>query len=631
MKVRSVLKITILALLMLQTVSGARGAHALSMSDKSESETIVVTATQSRTSLVNVPASVEVIDAVQLEQMNARTLAQALEYATGLVVASETGRVRAPSVRGTSSKHCLVLVDGRRLAVGYGDLVNINQIPLTVVERIEVVRGPASALYGSDALGGVVNVITRTPGTGPNFTFDTTAGLNKDGEGEYVLGSAAASGAIGPMAVLAGVEGNTKQSWNRFSSDAMDEGDDIDLGSGSARFNVDLAPGQRISGGYDFSNRSMEGERFIQQALRMRDIDAERHSGFVRYTADFSATDSFSLLLNRSEYHEDLSLIPAATSVMEGFTKNILNQIEGRYSGLFLERHLLSTGVEWREERSEGTQVASNQVENLSLYLQDEYNLLDSVQMVLGLRYDDHETFGGQWSPRVALVYHLHSDWRLRASYGEGFRAPSLTELYSTSWRQKGKLIYLPNEDLDAESSWSSELGLDGRVGSLRLGTTIFYTEVDHMIEAVFEKSVGSGKQKKDYYRYQNIGEARMQGIEFSSSLPLGAGFSFTGQATWLDCENLDTGEDIDGQPKFKADAKLAYDHIGMGVHTNVRLQYRGRTPYASGDEGDYSLVHVYLAKELGAHVECFGGVDNIFDSGEDEPTYFYAGVRARF
>jgi outer membrane receptor for ferrienterochelin and colicins len=118
-----------------------------------DEEVMVVTATRSQSRLAQTPGSIEVVDAATLKEMNARTLADALEYATGMVVSGETGRVRAPSIRGTSAKHALVLIDGRRLVPGYGELVDINQIPLTLVERVEIVRGPASALYGSDALG----------------------------------------------------------------------------------------------------------------------------------------------------------------------------------------------------------------------------------------------------------------------------------------------------------------------------------------------------------------------------------------------------------------------------------------------------------------------------------------------
>ncbi|WP_320056201.1 TonB-dependent receptor [Desulfuromonas thiophila] len=618
-------RLTLLALL------GSLVTPALAEPLPLQAEPLVVTATRTESALAEAPGSIEVIDAASLRQMNARTLADALEYATGLVIATETGRTLAPSIRGTSAKHCLVLVDGRRLVVGYGDLVDINQIPLTLVERIEVVRGPASALYGSDALGGVVNIITRQPGSGPAVQLEGQTGINKDGEGEAWLGSAAGSARLGALGLLAGVEGRGKQPWNRIDDDGMDDGDDLDLTSGGGRFHYELAAGQSLRGGYDYSNRSMAGDRPIENLQRLRDTDAERQGGYLQYDARLAGGDQLSLLLNRSEYREDLSLSPAAHSTEEGFKKNVLNQVEARYSGLFFKRHLLSSGFEWREDRREGTKVDSRQVENLSLYLQDEFRLFEALQLVVGLRYDDHETFGGQWSPRLSLIYHLSERWRLKASYGEGFRAPSLTELYVTSWRQKGKQIYQPNADLDAESSRSAELGVEGQLGVLRTGLTLFYTEVDDLIEALYQESRGSGKNAKDYYRFANIGEARLQGIEWDGRLALPLGLSLAGQATWLDAENRDSGEDLDGQPEFKGHLKLAWDHAGLGLHGNVRLQYFGQTPYASGDEGDDTLTHLYLSKTLGEHLEGFGGIDNLFDQDAVEPTFFYVGLRARF
>ncbi|MGD9123583.1 MAG: TonB-dependent receptor plug domain-containing protein, partial [Desulfarculaceae bacterium] len=123
----------------------------------------VVTATLEERGVSQVPSSVQVIDRAQIQEMGADTVTQALEEAVGLIMGTESGRVQQPSIRGTGSLRTLVLIDGRRLPPGYRGVSDINQIPTTMIERIEVVRGPTSALYGSDAVGGVVNVITVKP------------------------------------------------------------------------------------------------------------------------------------------------------------------------------------------------------------------------------------------------------------------------------------------------------------------------------------------------------------------------------------------------------------------------------------------------------------------------------------
>jgi outer membrane receptor for ferrienterochelin and colicins len=604
-----------------------------------DEEVMVVTATRSQSRLAQTPGSIEVVDAASLKEMNARTLADALEYATGMVVSGETGRVRAPSIRGTSAEHALVLIDGRRLVPGYGELVDINQIPLTLVERVEIVRGPASALYGSDALGGVVNVITRQPGSGHLVQAEGMLGANAEGEGEAWLGSAAVSTGKGPLSLLAGGEWRSKNIWNVEEDDGSDDGDDIELASGGARFRLDLPAGQFLEGGYDYSDHTREGDRLIEKVVRLRDVDAENESGYLRYNAMLPGGDQVQVLLNRSEYRENLGLSPPAGSAMEGSHENTLNQIEWQYTGTFFERHMLTLGGEWREEEREGSQIDDLEVENLSFYLQDEFFLWEKFQFVLGLRYDDHETFGEQWSPRLSVVYHFNERWRLKASYGEGFRAPNLSELYVTTWRKKGKWIYQPNEDLDAETSRSAELRLEGQSGGMRSSLTLFYTEVDDLIESEFVETRGSGKHRKDYYRFQNIGEARMQGVEWDASARLGHGFTFSAQATWQDCENRDTGDDLEGQPDLNANAKLAYDHADWGVHANVRVQYLGDVAYATADGGDYTLTHLYCSKRFGENMEGFAGVDNLFNKTEAdsavatyiEPRFFYAGVRLNF
>jgi outer membrane receptor for ferrienterochelin and colicins len=223
------------------------------------------------------------------------------------------------------------------------------------------------------------------------------------------------------------------------------------------------------------------------------------------------------LRLNRSDYESNITITPATDNSAEGGYKQYLNQAEARFTGLFLERHLLTAGVDFREEGRNNVSTDDMDVDNFSVYLQDEYQILDPLLLVLGVRFDDHSEFGSQWTPKASLVYAVNANFRVKGGYGRGFRAPSITELSVTSWKKKGKLIYEPNPDLDPEKSESYEAGIEGNYGSFRGSATAFRNEVKNMIDAVYERTVGTGNSAKDYYQYQNVADARMQGIELKA------------------------------------------------------------------------------------------------------------------
>jgi outer membrane receptor for ferrienterochelin and colicins len=114
-----------------------------------------------------------------------------------------------------------------------------------------------------------------------------------------------------------------------------------------------------------------------------------------------------------------------------------------------------------------------------------------------------------------------------------------------------------------------------------------------------------------------------MQGIEMESGLTMPLGFSLTGNLTWLDTENKDTGKDLEGQPDYKGDMKLGYDYPGLKLHANIRASYFGKTYYEAGDKGGYPLYHCYLSKGIAKDLKIFAGANNIFNNVHQDPTGF--------
>ena len=602
-------------------------------------DTMVVTATMTEQTVAEAPGSVEVITGQDMADQNALTVAEALETATGMVVSRESGRIEVPSIRGARSKHTLVLLDGRRLAFGYNDMIDLRQIPTTMVERIEVVRGPASALYGSDALGGVVNIITKKAPSEWTAKLRGQYGGQVNGENQgFTVGGYVGGGTDRVHALLA-TEANHQAGWDK-NGDAPDDGFSADPAFLAARLAVDLTEMQTLTAGAEYMQNTHAGDQVYESRTRERQADEERQGYFLQYDAQFADTQTLMLRANHSGYEDEIGFTPYAASG-ERTTEQSTNQLEARYSALLLSDHMLTLGGEIRRDGLDDTQAGvdtDEHVDNYSVLVQDEYQIIDPLTLVVSLRYDNHSEFGDHLSPRASLVYAVMDNLRLKGSFGQGFRAPSLSELYVTSQRQKGKVVHEANENLQEEESTSYELGVEGEYEAFHGGLTVFRTDIDNMIEAVLDRTVGKGSNKVTYYTYDNIAEATVQGLEVQAGVKLPLGFSLDGNAIWLDVDNKSGGEDIGGQPEFKAYAKLGYELPEYRIRANIHSSFVDRMTYADGDKDSYVTCGAHVAKELSNTFEIFAGAENIFgthlkreDVEQIEPATVYAGLTMKF
>ncbi len=628
---RQLIRLTLLGAML--CVSAAAHAGTDQNMDK-----MVVTSTMTEKRIADAPGSVEVISAQDMTELNALTVAEALESATGLIVNNESGRVKVPSIRGARAKHTLILLDGRRLAYGFNDMVDLRQIPTTMVERIEIVRGPASSLYGSDALGGVVNIITKKASREVTAKAGGQFGRQMDGENDRFNVGGYLGGGTDRLRSLLAMEAGHENGWDKDGA-APDDGFSQEPAFLAGRLAWDLTDNQSLTAGTEYMQNTYDGFQFYEGSDRTRRADESRQGYFLQYDAAFLDVHNVMLRLNRSEFDNELGFTPFAASG-ERVTEQDTNQLEARYSGLILNHHLLTVGGEVRREGLDDTQsgvTTDEHVDNYSMFLQDEFQIFDPLTLTLTMRYDSHSEFGEHWSPRASLVYTVLEGLRLKGSYGQGFRAPSLSELYVTSQRQKGKLIYEANEDLEEEESTSYELGMEGEYHDIYGGVTLFRNDVDNMIESVFDRSVGVGNNKKNYYIYRNIAEATLQGVEVQAGAKLPLGFSLDGNAIWLDADNT-SGEDVGGQPAFKAFAKLGYAMPEHRLRANFHASFVDQMTYSDGDKESYTTCGVYLAKGLNDNLEIFVGADNIFgtqlkreDVEQIEPTTVYAGLTIQF
>lgn len=598
----------------------------------------VVTATMSEKTLEEAPGSIQVITALEIEEMGATSVDQVLAQATGLMVSEASGRAKAVNIRGTGAKRSLVLIDGRRLAAGYKDFTSTDQIPVTMIQRIEIVRGPSGAIYGSDAVGGVVNIITQKAPqkTSGGVTTRYKSHLDKDSDGG--MGSAWVGSTLGKTSFI--LSGATQDigGWND-DSDTPDDGDDKDLNSAAGRVSHALTDTSNLSAGFEYFDLERQGERFYQGQSRERNAEDQRLNYFLQYDNQITRDGNLLVRAYRSEHENKMQFSPTATVTSEEDAERWLNQVEARYTGPIMGNHLLSIGAELRQEGREDNTGADNDLDNTSIFVQDEFDLFPALYVTAGLRYDDHSEFGRQFSPKASIVYGILEELRLKASIGKGFRAPSLSELFVTSYRNKAKYVYMPNPDLEPEESLSYEIGFEGDKGSFSGGITAFRNDIDNLIDARFIRTEGAGKNKITYYQYQNIAEARTQGIEALADVKLPWHLSTGASVTWLDTENKETGEELDGSPDIKGIFRLSYYHPAYKFRAATRINYIGDQHVSNAEDKDgYVTVNLYFAKDFSNRIQVFAGIDNLLNEKKAydgvtyvEPAGAYAGCSIRF
>ena len=335
----------------------------------------------------------------------------------------------------------------------------------------------------------------------------------------------------------------------------------------------------------------------------------------------------------QSNYDWQSNMQPIAGGAVETTTlKEDTKQYEGRWTTKLSDKHRITAGMEYgTEERADNS--ISHDAHNFATFFQDEVQLAEPLGLVIGARYDDHSDFGNAFSPKAGLWLRFDEHLRLRGSYSEGFRAPTLYELYTGSLNTKSKIIYA-NPKLDAEKSRCYEIGADGSWGAFSCGVTGFRNDMRDMINEVYIGKIVT----TPVYELRNISKAMTQGVEVTVGLKLGYGLSLSDALTFLDTQDLTTGYDLLYVPDVANTVKLAFKG-GNRFSGNIRVVTTGRQWIDKTSCTDpYTLVNCYVAKRVNSNSELFIGVDNVFNveanaaygnsgGAGSTGTYFYGGI----
>ena len=577
--------------------------------DVTNLEPIVVTATRTAETADETLASVTVIDRAEIDRRQSKTMTDILRGLPGVAISNSGGLGQPTSVflRGTESDHTLVLIDGIKVGSATIGSTPWQNIPTDQIERVEVVRGPRSSLYGSEAIGGVIQIFTRrgqsgplTPrlslGAGSYNTIRTNGGLSLGNERGWLdanLGFEQSAGF------------NACNGEPFVGGCFVDEPDD----DGFTNKNGALSGGWRVAdrlsleadflrseGDVEFDGSAFAGNRnkTILQVARLQakaqPLDAWTSSLDVGRSWDKSRVFFDDLFLNRFDTRRD-SL---------GWQNDIL----------FGSAQQLTLGVDYqRDEVTTKPTFAEDSRDNTGVYGQY-LGRLGRADLQFSLRQDDNSQFGGHGTGSAALGYSLDNGLRLTASYGTAFKAPSFNELYFPGFG---------NPDLKPEQSWSTEVGVSGGHPWGRWAANLYETDIDDLISTV--------QVAPNLFLPENVDRARIRGLELWTTAELD-GWLLDANLTLLDPRNESSGPNngklLPRRPEqtFRLDADRQFGRIGVGG-----------TLFVSGRRFDdaanrirldgFSLMDLRADYAFTDALRLQARVENLFDEQYETAAYF--------
>lgn len=606
-------------------------AHAQAPAEPTELRPITVTATMSAHDTRTAPASVTVISREELDIRNANNLMEAVRGEPGVTLTGQgTAGRKTIALRGMDGRHVLTMVNGRRIAasddiVGHSDY-QYSWVPMSGVERVEVIRGPMSTLYGSEALGGVINVITRRPKDKWEGEFRLGGGtLTGRSGGSDSTVSVYAGGPVGDRLTLR-LNGETGYAQPIESESAPGtselEGSKIHMGSIGAT--IDLTANQTLDLNYTGGLERRFFDAATRGALYRNSYDIRRDQSDITWRGDFDKWNG-----QLRAYRSEIDITNHRTNGQSASApQNMKEEVIDGFAASTFGRHRLTGGGEVRREKLTHDELigGSDTADHHALFLQDEINLCYNLTFTAGARYDHHEIFGSEISPRAYLVWEANDDLVIKGGYGHAFKAPTLKQI-SPNYRYEGSTYdVLGNPDLRPESLDSFELGADWQVGNVGLYGTVFHSSVRDLIASTKISPPG----ERSVYQYQNVSRARITGVETGFLWDISREFAWTTNLTWLDTEDRDTGDQLEYRPRVAVSSYL--DWFGpQGWSARVGLEHTGTQYSVAEDLPSYTLWNASVAKNFGKHITLRVGLENIGNvSLYDESPEFQHAERGR-
>lgn len=625
------------------TVSLLLAAPALAQQAPSTGQTVVVTATRHAMALIDAPAAIEVVTRAQIEARGADNLFDALRGDIGVSVQGRpiSGR-KVINLRGMDSRHTLVLVDGKRISASDGVIGHSNYqqdwIDSADIERIEVIRGPMSVLYGAEALGGVINVITRAPGQDRwRFGAGAEAMLGDDERGGDGWRSALhADGPLGAgLRLGVSARDGRRQAVTSSTDAAVSDLEGARKREATLRLHADLAAGHEVVAEHRAGDEVRWAGARERSGLRRSYVSTtplERSHSALAWHARWAGAQDLRTLLRA--YRSEIAATNSRSGGVAALRPNTLADrvLEGQVSLSPAGTQLSSGGFELRRETllNGGLPGGKGEADHRALYLQHEMLLAAGLSLTAGLRHDQHSRFGKEWSPRAYLVWRPAPRWTIKGGYGHGFKAPTLKQVSADYIEDEGPYTYIGNAALQPETNDAVELvaGWDSGHAALQLG--VFRNQVRQLVVTRPIGIVG-GRMR---YIFENTERATLQGLEASGRwLPLPAVPELALGASWMMLDATDGhGQRLEKRPRHQLALKL--DTRAGRWRGGLRVEHQRGLLLASGVASDplqampaTTMLSAHAGLDIGHGLDLALGVDNLgnVDLARKSPLFAYA------
>ena len=554
-----------------------------------ELEPVVFTATKTEKKLENVPAVVTVIGRDEIETIPARTAGDLLADLPGVYAHEPQGAglvtPQSVAMRGIGFPgNTLVLLDGQRVNTPFTDYAYLTTIPVRAIERVEVIRGPFSSLYGSSAGGGVINFITKDGGA--ETYAEPWAKAGNFGRIDYGadLGISRDNFSLGLF-----FDHKTVDNYFLYDDQGFDDTNyDYDHDRLHAKLTGQLGEKTDIS----LSGGLITGETGFGIGENVNEnLEQDISKPYLNFQADTRINDRLNLraqldwLRSDHEYHgetlENVTMVnvgppPPAPPVMVpqfDYTDSVNDTESDRYradvSGnfSFTDSRILTMGAEVIYTAAEKAirDAATGELINvqgrsgkhtdeddtlLSLYGQYDWMFLEDFELVLGGRYDDYDSYGEEFSPKATLRWEYMTGGQIKLSAGKGFKAPNLNQLYASPWSIAPFIVYQGNPDLEAETMWSYELSLEQRAVNNRLffRVTPYYTEAENFIDSIrYPDPLNPGGQ---IMQPENVDDVEITGVDVEISYDVTDPVTLFANYNYNETRDKETDDILDGYPR---------------------------------------------------------------------------------
>lgn len=564
---------------------------------KTTLNTLVVTATRSEENIENIPARISIIEPQILEQSPIGELPHLLmsDASINMVQSGGFGQLASIFTRGTNSTHTLVLRDGVRLNGASAGMPPLSFLDTTDIKQIEILKGPASVLYGTDAIGGVVQLVTKTPEK--NAAFVTTE-VGENHTYKAVLGADAKENDFYAQIRAQRLETDGTVLTNAANSKKADYAQK----GYSAKFGIDK---ERFATSIDYSTNQGSVAYDNYGTLLFQNFENE----IINLKGRLKLNDSLELSTRLSQFNDDLDQINSVN-----FVHNTTQEAElyGKWqfapqqnvlvgaAHKTLEGDVLSNGMRYQKD-----------INSTGYFIQHQYQT-DAVNTQLGLRVEDNEQFGTHTVGQAAIRYQVLPSTSIYSNIGSAFRAPTTNDLYAIGWGA--------NPNLQPEKSMSYELGIDQNLAfNLKTGASIFHTEIENLITSIcIADCDGDLITVFPVYENNNVDKASLTGGELYLNWQQDALFLNLSYA-YVRAKDDETGLDLMRRPRQSATLTAGWRDEQFGISTSVSAKSRSKD-FADWPDTKLNSTPGYVTTDLNAywninpHLKAFTNIENIGD-----------------